>query len=127
MIDISTEELIPLSQVPDLPNLPKRRGKAKLAVNTVYTWSKTGLRGQVLETTSFGGTRCTTLAALMRFFEALSLRPATRTPSAPSQKHQALAHDAAKKALARFGIDATPTPAADLLRRTSPAPVEASA
>jgi hypothetical protein len=71
MIDLR-EPLIPLSQVPDLPCIPRRRGGARLNPATVYRWATGGLQGCRLETVRVGGALCTTNSALLRFFRALA-------------------------------------------------------
>ena len=71
-IDLSNDELVPLSQVPDLPCVPRRRKGRPLHRATVYRWSNTGVKGVVLETVQFAGTRCTTLRALREFVGRLS-------------------------------------------------------
>jgi len=69
-IDIAKEEIVPLVQVP--VRVPRQRGGKKLAVSTAFRWAKAGLRGVRLETIQIGGTKCTSVQALQRFFEALS-------------------------------------------------------
>src|SRR5262249_52278572 len=49
--------------------LPRRRGGKRTNVATLYLWSTRGLRGQVPETIQVGGTRCTSVEALQRFFD----------------------------------------------------------
>ena len=71
-IDISLEKLIPLSKVPDLAFVPRRRNGRPLHRATPYRWSTTGVRGIKLETVQFAGTRCTTMCALRQFIEQLS-------------------------------------------------------
>lgn len=100
MIDVETEKLIPLSEVPKLPWLPAKR---KPTVQTVYAWSTRGIKGTQLETLAMGGCRCTTQAMLVRFFERLSIAPSNRANvTTPAQSRRA--HEAAKKTLKRFGI-----------------------
>jgi hypothetical protein len=53
--------------------VPLLRGR-HVAVSTLYRWSTVGLRGVRLETIQVGGTRCTSVQALRRFFERLSSR-----------------------------------------------------
>jgi hypothetical protein len=73
MIDISTEHLIRLREVPD--HLP-RRGSKKLHYSTAYRWASQGVRGPdsqaVLETVRTGGTIYTSVEALSRFTMRLS-------------------------------------------------------
>lgn len=72
MIDLKSERLIRLADVPKLGWLPRRRGGRRIHLSTLYRWEQRGLRGIRLETVQAGGTRCTTEAALIRFFESLS-------------------------------------------------------
>src|SRR4051794_1234750 len=82
MIDIATEEVFPLSDVPDRLG-HARRGGRRMAVSTPFRWRKDGLRGVRLEAIRCGGTLCTSMAALQRFFDALGRAdgPAPRPPS----------------------------------------------
>ena len=63
MIEIAKEKVFPLSIVPRLRNLPRRRQRRKLHVATCYRWAKQGVRGVRLETIRVGGTLCTSLNA----------------------------------------------------------------
>ncbi len=73
-IDLRTDgPPVPLSNVPDLACIPRRRGGRKLHKSTAFRWAKPGVRGIRLEVIRVGGTLCTTVAALQRFFEALSV------------------------------------------------------
>lgn len=69
-IDISFERLITLNQATEL--VPRRRRGRKTNLATVYRWSKSGSRGVVLETIQVAGSRCTSVEALQRFFDALT-------------------------------------------------------
>jgi hypothetical protein len=60
MINIKTEELIPLTQVLDI--VPSCRLGKKLTLPTVYRWMAKGL-----ETARIGGARYTTREAIQRF------------------------------------------------------------
>lgn len=71
MIDIRTEKTFPLSQIAKRDELPRRRRGKPLNVATLYRWAKNGLRGGRLETIQVGGTLCTSVEALQRFFDAL--------------------------------------------------------
>lgn len=70
MIDIRTEKLLSLTRA--ARRLPRRRAGRKVAASTLYRWSAVGCRGIRLETVQVGGTRCTSLEALGRFFAALA-------------------------------------------------------
>jgi hypothetical protein len=71
MIDTTIETVRPLAQAAS--ELPRRRGGRKTHISTLYRWATAGCRGVVLETIQIGATRCTSLEALQRFFERLSL------------------------------------------------------
>ena len=83
-IDISCDELIPLSRVAELAFVPRRRNGRPLHRATVYRWSNAGVKGVRLETVQFGGTRCTSLRALRDFVERLSDRSASSANSTRS-------------------------------------------
>ena len=70
MIDHAIETVLPLTEA--AATLPRRRGGKKTNVATLYRWSTRGLRGEVLETIQVGGTRCTSIEALQRFFDRLT-------------------------------------------------------
>ncbi len=94
--DPSVEPPIPLGQVNKLPWLPRRRRGRKIHTSTVFRWVQVGLRGIRLEAIRVGGTRCTSEAALRRFFERLSAAdplcggpgPAVRSPVAAARGHR---------------------------------------
>jgi len=79
------EDIITLVQAAKL--LPRRRGR-KTHASTIYRWTKSGLRGAVLESIQVGGTRCTTIQALGRFFDRLTNVPRRRDDSweSPAQR-----------------------------------------
>lgn len=70
-IDIRNEQLISLSEAPAV--LPRVRRGRKLHPSTLYRWANEGRRGVKLEAMQVGGTLCTSVEALQRFF--LALRP----------------------------------------------------
>jgi hypothetical protein len=63
------EDLISFAEAAD--RLRRRNGK-KTHVATVHRWASKGVRGIKLEFLQVGGVRCTTMAALERFFVRLS-------------------------------------------------------
>lgn len=71
-IEIGKERVITLANAARL--LPRRRAGRKPHVSTIYRWTSRGLKGIVLETLAVGGTTCTSVEALQRFFDALSQR-----------------------------------------------------
>jgi hypothetical protein len=85
-IDIARERVIALADAPRI--LPHRRGGKPVAVATLHRWSRKGLGGIRLETIQCAGTRCTSVEALQRFFDRLTVarqggptHPATPTGS----------------------------------------------
>ena len=51
--------------------VPRRHGRT-VHLGTLYRWHSRGLRGTRLEAIRIGGTLCTSMEALQRFFERLS-------------------------------------------------------
>jgi len=76
MINIQVEQVVSLTDATKL--MPKRRGGKRPHVATMHRWSTRGHRGIVLETLQVGGTKCTSVEALQRFFDRLS-SPTTST------------------------------------------------
>lgn len=74
MIDIKTERLIPLRDVPQLGILPPRRSGSRLNISTIYRWVLYGHRGIKLESLKIGSQRVTTIKALQEFCTALALK-----------------------------------------------------
>lgn len=72
MIDINSERLIPLRDIPQLGILPPRRSGSRLNVSTIYRWALHGQRGVKLESLKIGGQRVTSLNALQTFCSALA-------------------------------------------------------
>jgi hypothetical protein len=83
MIDPLTETVITLSD--GMKTIPRGRGGKRRHVSCAYRWTTIGCRGVVLESIQIGGTRCTSLEALARFFQRLTtartgVPASTRTP-----------------------------------------------
>ena len=74
MIDIVSENALPLAEVPE--HCPRCRGRKKLHTSAVFRWAKGDL-----ETIMIGGTRCTSLQALQRFFERRTAERDGATPT----------------------------------------------
>lgn len=79
-IDLTCEAGIPLNRVPDLPWI-RGRGDRRLHAATVHYWCAKGIRGRRLEFVQRGGTRVTTEAALLRFFQGLTEDQLASPPS----------------------------------------------
>ena len=103
-IDISLERVVSLTEATQY--LPRRRAGKKPNVATLYRWAQQGVRGIRLETICVGATRCTSVEALQRFFDALTLQAEPKTvvpqPRQPAHRQKAIA--AAEKRLAQAGI-----------------------
>ena len=104
MIDISTEQVVSLTEA--TTHLPRRRAGKKPNVATLYRWAQNGVRGIRLESLMVGGTRCTSLEALQRFFDALTAQAERQTLSPPfrqtSERRRQI--EAAERRLAKSGI-----------------------
>jgi hypothetical protein len=77
-INTLTETVVPFAEA--ARRLPRLRGDRPVNPATLWRWATSGLRGIRLETCRVGGTRCTSLEALARFFAALEGR---KVPPAP--------------------------------------------
>ncbi len=104
MIDISMEE--PFSLTAITKRLPARRGGKRPNVATLYRWAQIGCRGIRLETICIGATRCTSMEALQRFFDALTAqaehRPMPQSPRMTATRRKQI--EAAEKRLAQAGV-----------------------
>ena len=108
MIDLATEQLIPISQVPKL--LPRRPNGKTVHISAVYRWITSGISSRdgqqvKLESTRVGGSTYVSLPALQRFSDALSgLRQAPPPTSRMSRTRQAQAARAAQEVRQQLGI-----------------------
>ena len=85
MIDHEVETVLSLTDA--AARLPRRRGGKRVNVATLYRWASNGCRGVRLETIQIGGTRCTSMQALQRFFDRLSTPGAG--PVGPDHRREA--------------------------------------
>jgi hypothetical protein len=108
-IDIVAEPLIPLALA--AAHVPRRRRGRKTSVATLHRWAVHGLRGVVLETLQVGGTKCTSLAALQRFFDGLTTTTATSHKAAvgTGRRRATQAADELDNRWSLTGALATPT------------------
>ena len=83
MINFEFEELLTLREA--VGKLPGSRAGKRPHINTIRRWAAKGTRGVVLETLLVGGTRCTSLQALQRFFAQLSAQDADK-PMPPERR-----------------------------------------
>ena len=105
-IQPSSGELIPLSSVPGLRWLPRRRRGAKLSYTCLWRWATKGVAGVVLETVRVGGTPCTTESDLRHFFAevAAAKRGERAFQSVRTPARRAREIEAARQRLAEAGI-----------------------
>jgi hypothetical protein len=68
-LPIDDEQMIPLTDVPDLLWMPRPRGR-KIHVSTIVRWATRGRQGIRLATLKVGSRLCTTRSALLAFFRA---------------------------------------------------------
>tara|TARA_R110002124_G_scaffold106675_1_gene258765 strand:+ start:428 stop:718 length:291 start_codon:yes stop_codon:yes gene_type:complete len=73
MIQIENEQVITFTDA--IKMLPRRRRRKKIHISTLYRWASRGIRNIRLETIQIGGTRCTSVEAVQRFFDAISTTP----------------------------------------------------
>ena len=71
-MDIQSEHVFPLGDLPRQKCIPRRRGGKRLHKSTGFRWVQRGLRGVRLEAIRIGGTLCTSVEAVQRFFDALT-------------------------------------------------------
>jgi hypothetical protein len=107
-IDIRSEEIFSLTAATKLPCFRNRRAGKRINVSTLWRWATTGVRGVKLETIMAGGTRATSLEAIERFFEELTLQadggqvPAPQPPSLTAARRKEI--EAAEQRLTKAGI-----------------------
>ena len=101
MIDIQTEQVFPLMDLPDYA--PRRRGR-KIAKSTGWRWAKVGVRGVRLETLMCGGVAHTSHEKLQEFFEKITAVANGDAIPARSTKQREREIAAAEKELNEFGV-----------------------
>jgi hypothetical protein len=74
-IDALQEELLTLAQA---ARHARPKGQRPAAPCTIWRWAKRGISGVRLETIYMGGTRYTSVEALKRFFDAVTLARSTQ-------------------------------------------------
>lgn len=94
MIDPASENIISLADAARLPLFPARRGGKRLHVSCLYRWTVSGCRGVILESCQVGGTRCTSIEAILRFIDRLTQatgpQQAAMMPRTPTQRSRAI-------------------------------------
>ena len=93
MIDLATEQLVPLQEVPRL--LPPRPSGKRVHVSAVYRWAQRGVGGTRLEAVRVGGTTYTSREALQRF--ARTPPDGVPPPHTPDPGRQRQIQDAARR------------------------------
>lgn len=107
MIDLATENLLPLRDVPRV--LPPRPNGKRLHISAVYRWTLRGIKGVMLETIRVGGTTYTSREALQRFSERLTGPTAGQIPPANLSRIRQRQIDQASAAVSKaLGPDQTP-------------------
>lgn len=102
-IDITSEQVVTLAEATQ--HVPRRRGGKYPHFATLWRWATRGCRGVVLETIMVGGTRCTSVEALQRFFDALTAAAGSAQPQPdPTPRARSAAHRRAVDALRQAGI-----------------------
>lgn len=101
MVDLAHENVISLADAPS--HLPDRRGGKRPHISCIYRWTTRGIRGVVLESLQVGGTKCTSVEALQRFFERLSAGPTGGPQPVRTAKQRQRASQKANDELAAAG------------------------
>lgn len=101
MLDLQTGPYFRLAHA--TRHIPPTRGGLATHPSTIYRWAKTGLRGVRLETIRIGGALCTSLEALQRFCDRLSLDGTTASDH-PRPVSRRRAEGRAEKELDRLGF-----------------------
>jgi hypothetical protein len=104
MIDTQTETVLPFSQA--AKRIPSLRSGRPVSPATLWRWSSVGCLARDgqrvrLETVRIGGSTCTSLEALQRFFARLTGEEA---PAQPAPRPAGERHAAAVKRLETSGI-----------------------
>ncbi len=86
MIDLNTEQLVPIGRVPQL--LPARPNGRKIHVSAIYRWVQRGARGRRLEAIQIGGTTYTSREALQRFASCQGEEPTVLPVTSAGRRRQ---------------------------------------
>jgi hypothetical protein len=101
-IDIKAETILTPANATSY--CPERRAGVRPNIATIYRWMMNGVRGIRLESIVVGATRCTSVEAMQRFFDALTAaadaeHSAAVTPPIAKSRRQAV--ERAERRLAR--------------------------
>jgi hypothetical protein len=104
---VFAEELLTLSEASK--RLPKLKAGKPPHVSTLHRWVLRGCRSQDdmvvrLETVKIGGTTCTSLEALQRFFDRLSGDTTVVTPPTPTMRKRQRQLDRVDEELRKAGF-----------------------
>jgi hypothetical protein len=98
--DLFDEGLVPLAAASKL--LPKRRAGKATHRATLFRWAQVGVKGVRLEVVQVGGVKCTSRAALSRFFQRLT--SGGDSPPAHTKAQRKRRIERAERELASVGI-----------------------
>lgn len=106
-IDIFAEEVVSLADA--TKRLPKIRNGKNLHLSTLFRWAQGGKLANDgsrvrLETIQLGGTKCTSLEALQRFFDRLTGNQEVVTPPSITRREAQRRHEQAMKELEEADI-----------------------
>ena len=104
MIDISSEKLLTPAEIAQ--HIPRRRAGKKCNVATIHRWFVDGVRGIKLESICVGGTKCSSVAALQRFFDELTAQSEGQPVQQPQRitKARRKQIEAAERRLEKAGV-----------------------
>lgn len=105
-IDVFDEQVVTLGEA--AKKLPRLRNGKKLHLSTLFRWSQ---RGKIahdgvrirLETIMIGGTKCTSLEALQRFFDRLTGETDVVPPPSMLRRDALRRHEQAMRELEKAG------------------------
>jgi hypothetical protein len=98
-IDPFIESTIPFREA--ARRLPRLRNGRPVSPATIWRWASHGLRGVKLEVVKVGGTTCTTVQAMRRFFDRIGSSAGEPPPTPHLNTRRA---EAAAEQLDRLGI-----------------------
>ncbi len=106
-IDVFQEHVVSLADASK--QLPRVRNGKKIHVASLYRWITAGKRGPDssivrLESIRIGGTVCTSLEALQRFFNRLTGDQQLVSPPAVTQRQWNQRHERAMRELKEWGV-----------------------
>lgn len=106
-IDVFSETVVTLTEA--TKRLPTLNESKRLNVSTMYRWVQRGCLSKDgttvrLETVKIGGTTCTSLEALQRFFDQLNGDTTVMTPRTTRSKSRLRQIEAAERELREAGI-----------------------